>query len=108
METITLTFRVHPEKKGFSVICLDWSGVFSEGENISECKKNMIEVTEMFLDLLKAKELSNAQFPVIKKHIAKPFTFQLTFDFKKGRYVPESKIKFNSKIKSISNIAAFL
>jgi predicted RNase H-like HicB family nuclease len=108
METITLTYRVHPEKKGFSVSCLDWPGVFSQGENISECKKNMIECTEMFLDLLKSKELSKAQYPLIKKHIANPFTFQLTFDVRKAKYVPESKIKFNSKIKSISNIAAIL
>ncbi len=108
METITLTYRVQPEKNGFSVACLDWSGVFSQGENISECKKNMIEVTEMFLDLLKAKELSKEQIPVIKKHIANPFTFQLTFDLAKAKFVPESKIKFNSKIKSISNLASFL
>ncbi len=108
METITFTYRAHPEKDGFSVTCLDWSSVYSQGESISECKKNMIEVTEMFLDLLKAKELSKEQFPVIKKHTANPFTFQLTFDLNIAKFVPESKIKFNSKIKSIRNIAAFL
>ena len=89
METITLTYRAHPENNGFSVTCLDWSGVFSQGDSISECKKNMIEVTEMFLDLLKAKELSQEQFPMIKKHIANPFTFQLTFDLKNAKFVPE-------------------
>ncbi len=108
METITLTYRAESEKNGFSVGCLDWTAVFSQGATVAECKKNMIEVTEMFLELLTNKELSKEQYPVIKKHIANPYTFQLTFDIKKAKHVPESKIKFNSKIKSISNIAAIL
>jgi predicted RNase H-like HicB family nuclease len=106
MNTITFSYLITPEKKGFSVSCLDWNCVFSQGENIIECKKNIVEVTEMLLEDLINIRLVKSQYPKIKKHIANPYTFQLTFNLDKAKFLPDNKIPFKSKIKAISNIAA--
>ena len=97
MNTISFNYLLTPEKKGFSVVCLDWDSVYSQGESFDECKNNVAEVTEMFLKDLLEKKLSKKQYPSIKKHLADPYTFQLTFDLNKAKYIPENKIPFNQK-----------
>jgi predicted RNase H-like HicB family nuclease len=102
LKTITLTFELTPESSGgFSVICLDWSSVFSEGETFQECRQNAIDVTEMYLELLLNRKLTNKQFPKIKKHLASPFTFQLTFDYDNGKYIEVETISSFKDIKPV-------
>jgi predicted RNase H-like HicB family nuclease len=110
MKTVTFTYQIVSEKKGFSVKCLDWDSVFSQGESISECKKNAIVVTEMFLEELINKSLHQMQYPKIKKHEANPLQFQCTFDLNTGKYIEIDKIKHSlvNRIKSVKNIAAAL
>ena len=98
MKTLTLTYKLIPESIGFSVKCLDWKAIFTEGDNYKECKKNAIEVTELFLDRFQKKELHLAQFPKLKKHLPNPFQFQLTFDIKKCKFIEVEKVKFLNKL----------
>jgi len=93
METITLTYELIPdETSGFTVNCKDWEAVFTEGETLTECKQNAIEVTEMFLEEMKNGTLHPTQYPQIKGHIAKPLQFQLSYNVDTCKYVPMGKI----------------
>jgi len=110
MKTVTFTYQIVLEKKGYFVKCLDWDSVYSQGESITECKKNAVEVTEMMLEELINKTLHKMQYPKIKKHEANLLQFQCTFDLSTGQYVEIEKIKHSliSTIKSVKDIAAAL
>jgi len=95
---MTFTYKIIPDQSGFCVECLDWRGIISQGETIAECKKNMIECTELFFECYYNHELSKNQYPLIKKHFATPYTFQLNYDYNSGRYVPEKKLQLLSKV----------
>ena len=105
METITFAYSLIPEDKGFSVQCLDWNCIFTQGDTIKECKSNAIELTEMYMELLLKGNLNKEQYPQIKKHFLEPYHFQLTFNFKTGKHI-NIHLHINSKIKIIRKIAA--
>ena len=105
METITFTYLLTPEKKGYSVLCLDWqNAVFTQGENYNECRKNAIEITEYFFKKLLQKKLEPIQYPKLKKHFANALQFQLTFSIKTGKFVDISKLKPNQQIYTASKV----
>jgi predicted RNase H-like HicB family nuclease len=108
METVTMTYKITPEKEGYFVECLDWDCVFSQGETVKECKNNIIEVTEMFLTSLISKELHPNQYPHIQKHLASPFTFHLSFNMETGKFINLSRIKRWKNLKPTSNLHLFL
>jgi predicted RNase H-like HicB family nuclease len=95
---ISLTYKLSPEETGgFSVVCLDWDSVYTQGETIAECRKNAIEATEMMLDLLNSGQLDKSIYPKIKSHKAHPLNFQLTFDLGLAKHrtisrLPKKKI----------------
>jgi predicted RNase H-like HicB family nuclease len=101
MNLVTFTYKIIPDGKWLVVECLDWNGIVSQGKTIANCKKNMVEVTEMFFELLKDKELDESQYPKPIRHLASPFTFQLCFDFDSGKHIPEKMIPFGSEINII-------
>ncbi len=108
MDAITLTYKLIPEEKGFSVVCLDWDSAYTQGETIDECMQNSIEVTELLLESFLHKELQKDQLPKIIRRFASPLTFQLSFDISTGSYIDPQKIPFKTKLKSISNLASLL
>ncbi len=75
----TFTYKLVPETKGFSVKCLDWDCVFTQGDTIKECKKNAAEVTELFLEKALTDSLGKTQHPNFKKHRKSNNQFQLSF-----------------------------
>ncbi len=83
---ITLTYKLYPESKGYSVKCLDWQCVHTQGETILECKKNAKEATELMLPDLKNGTLHKLDYPKIKPHnkASASNTFTLTFDLRKN------------------------
>lgn len=90
MDIITLTYKVTPEKEGgFSIVCLDWDGVITQGETMSECKKNAIEATELMLEVLKTHKI---QKPKIRAHQANIYHFQLSFDKSKCKVIKPDAI----------------
>ena len=108
MKTLTLTYKVIPEKKGFSVICLDWDCVYTQGKTIEECRQNAIEITELFLESFLNNELQKEQIPRIVRHFASPMTFQLSFDISTGTYIDLQRIPSKTKLKRISNLSSLL
>ena len=107
MKLLSLTYRINPEKDGgFSVHCLDWKSVFTQGETIAECRKNAIEATELMLEVLNDGKLDNTALPKIKSHSANPFHFQLTFDVEKSKHINLSKIQKKTKLNSLQNFMA--
>jgi len=99
MKTITFTYKVTQEPEGFSVKCPDWQSVYTEGDTFAECRKNAIEVTEMFLEKLISQKLHPLQYPKFKPYISNPFNFQLTFNYETGKFIEINKIKSFSLIK---------
>lgn len=84
-EIVAFTYELTPEKNGFSVKCLDWDCVYTQGETIDECKKNAAEVTTIYLkDLIKG-TLHPDDFPKIKNHKATIYRFVLNFDLTTGK-----------------------
>ena len=79
-KTIKLTYKLFPEKKGYSVKCLDWHCVYTQGETIKECKKHAIEATTLMLTDLNNGTLHKSDYPQIKIHKKSLNTFTLTFD----------------------------
>jgi len=93
MELLTLTYDLlRAEKEGFVVVCKEWSCIVTQGETVEECKLMAIDATEMFLEELKNGTLHPTQYPKIKRHIAKPLQFQLSFDTNECKYVSLEKI----------------
>jgi predicted RNase H-like HicB family nuclease len=82
MKIVSFTYELVPETKGFSVNCLDWDCVFTEGDTYEQCKKNAEEVTLMFLKMLTGGKLNKAQYPKFKEHKTSPYHFQLYFNLK--------------------------
>lgn len=83
------------------MVCVDWDSVYTQGETITECKKNAIEVTEMILDLLNAGELNKASYPEIKSHKAHPLNFQLTFDLERAKHITISSLPKKGKFLNV-------
>ena len=81
-KTITLTYKLYPETKGYSVKCLDWDAVYTQGENIKECKKNAKEATKLMLPELENGTLHKLRYPKLKSHKKSSNTFSFTFDLK--------------------------
>ena len=109
MKLLSLTFRLIPEKEGgFSVLCLDWRSVNTQGESISECKKNAIEATELMLEELSAGTLNQLSYPKIRTHAANPYYFQLTFDVETARHVKSSSIFKKTRFQPLKKFAAVL
>jgi predicted RNase H-like HicB family nuclease len=105
MRYLSLTYKITPEKpEGFSVVCLDWDSVYTQGETVSECKKNTIEVTEMMIDLLNSNELDKSIYPKIRSHKAHPLNFQLTFDIDKAKHITISRLPGKGKFLNIREI----
>ena len=77
---ISFTYRLTVEKTGYSVRCLDWDLIYSQGETIAECKKNMIELTEHFLEELFLGKLHKKEYPQIKKHGSNILNFKMDFN----------------------------
>jgi len=99
MKTITFTYKIAQEDDGFTVKCLDWQAVYSEGQTFDECRQNAIEVTEMFLERLINNTLHQLQYPKPKPHLSNPFNFQLTFDYETGKYIEINRLKSFKLIK---------
>ena len=96
-----------PEKEGgYSVKCLDWSAVITQGDTIAECKKNAIEATEAMLEILKEGKLAKTVYPKVKNHAANPYHFQLTFDIESARYINPSSIFRKAKFHSLRSLTA--
>jgi len=92
---ITLTYKLYPESKGYSVKCLDWHCVYTQGDTINECKKHAIEATKLMLPDLKNGTLQKSQYPKLKAHKKSKNTFSLTFDIQKN-----TKIKIVPVVKT--------
>ena len=107
MNTVTFTYKLTPETpSGFSVLCLDWENlVYTEGETINECKKNAIEVTEMFLKDYLKKKLHKEDYPKIKKHLANPLQFQLSYNLQTGKHIDIDKLKSFESLNPVSRVA---
>ena len=103
---MTFTYKLIPEKKGFSVICLDWDCAYTQGETLTECHKNAIEVTELLLESFLHKEIKKEHLPKISPHLASPMTFQLSFDLRTGRYIDLQNMPVKTKMKRIVNLAS--
>ncbi len=108
MKTLTLTYKLIPEEKGFSVVCLDWDCAYTQGETIEECRQNAIEVTELLLESFLNNELQKKQLPKIVRRFASPRTFQLSFDIATGTYIDLQRIPSKTILKRISNLASLL
>ncbi len=107
MKLLSLIYRMSPEKEGgFSVKCLDWSPVITQGDTIVECKKNAIEATEAMLEILKEGKLAKTVYPKVKNHAANPYHFQLTFDVESTRYINPSSIFRKVKFHSLRSLTA--
>jgi predicted RNase H-like HicB family nuclease len=107
MKLLSLTYRINPEKEGgFSVKCLDWSSVLTQGDTLIECKKNAIEATEAMLEILNEGKLVKSAFPKVKNHAANPYNFQLTFNVESARYIKLSSIFRKAKFHSLRNLTA--
>ena len=89
MNLITFTYKITKSDNWNVVECLDWNGILSQGKTINECKKNMVEVTELFFEMLHNGELDKSQYPEVKKHYRTKNKFQLTFDYDSGKFIPE-------------------
>jgi len=109
MKLLSLTYKIRPENEGgFSVQCLDWKSVITQGETIPECKKNAIEATELMLEVFNEGTLDKQAYPKIKNHPANPFYFQLTFDVDTARHVNLSSIHKKARLHPLRNFVAFL
>lgn len=97
---LTLTYKLIPEEKGFSVECLDWKSVYTQGENILECIKNAAEATELILEDVLTGTLHKSQYPNIKSHKASYDTFQITFDLATGKQMKIENIKTSKVFKT--------
>jgi predicted RNase H-like HicB family nuclease len=107
MKLLSLTYRIIPEKEGgYSVKCLDWSPVITQGDNIIECKKNAIEATEAMPEILKEGKLAKAVYPKVKTHAANPYHFQLSFDVESARFIQPSSIFRKVKSHSLRSLTA--
>ena len=105
MNFLSLTYKLTPEKTGgFSVVCLDWDSVYTQGETVGECKKNAVEVTEMMIDLLNSGELDKSVHPKINRHKAHPMNFQLTFDIERAKHITISQLPKKGKFLTIKKI----
>ncbi len=109
MKLLSLTFKLIPEKEGgFSVLCLDWKSVNTQGDTIYECKKNAIEATELMLEELMEGTLNKMSYPKIRTHTANPYYFQLTFDVETARHVKPSSIYKKARFQPLKKFAAVL
>lgn len=108
MKSLTLTYKIVPEKIGYSVVCLDWDCAYTQGETVKECQQNAIEVTELLLESFLNHELQKEQLPHITRHNLSPMTFQLSFDLSTGSYIDIQRISSKTKLKEISNLASLL
>jgi predicted RNase H-like HicB family nuclease len=93
MKIVSFTYELVPETKGFSVTCLDWDCVFTEGDTYEQCQKNAAEVTEMFFKLLANGDLKKAQYPKFKQHKTSPYQFQLYFNIETQKHINIAKAK---------------
>ena len=87
---IAFTYEMTPEDKGFSVRCLDWDCVFTEGDNVEECKKNAAEVTRMYLKELAAGTLDKRDYPQLKAHKTNIYQFILWYDTETSKVIDPS------------------
>ena len=101
---MTFIYRLYPDRSGFTVKCLDWDCVFTQGETLPECRQNAIEITELFLGMLVKKELKNSQMPHFKRHLAFPYDFPLTFILPVGKFLDQSSLTNKTRIKRLSNL----
>ena len=107
MKLLTLTYKIKPEKEGgFSVFCLDWKSVITQGETISDCKKNAIEATELMIEVYKDGKLDKQAYPKIRNHAANPYTFQLTFDIDTARHIKLASIQKSIRIQPLKKLTA--
>ena len=107
MKLLSLTYRINPQKEGgFSVKCLDWSPVLTQGDTIIECKKNAIEATEAMLEILNEGKLAKSVYPKVKNHAANPYNFQLTFNVESARYINLSSLFRKAKFHSFRTLTA--
>jgi len=100
---VAFTYELTPEKKGFSVKCLDWDCVFTQGDNLDECKKNAEEVTSIYLKDLAKGELHHKDYPNIKNHKANVYHFTLLFDLATGKPFRFEKPNSLKNIKPVSS-----
>jgi predicted RNase H-like HicB family nuclease len=78
-KTITLSYQLYPEHTGYSVKCLDWNVVFTQGEDINECKRNAKEATNLFLRDMENGTLHKADYPKIRARKKHTNLFRLKF-----------------------------
>jgi len=105
MSFLSLTYKLTPEKAGgFSVVCLDWDSVYTQGGTVAECKKNAVAVTEMMIDLLNTGELDKSIYPRIKSHKAHLMNFQLTFDIERAKHFTVSRLPKKGKFLKVKGI----
>jgi len=88
MNLLSLTNNIIPEKEGgYSMKCLDWESVYTQGDTIPECKKSAIEATELVIELMNEGQLDKQSYPITGNHPANPYNFQLTFDIITAKYI---------------------
>ena len=98
MNLLSLTYNIIPEKEGgYSVQCLDWESVYTQGDTIPECKKNAIEATELMIELMNEGRIDKQSYPMNGNHPANPYYFQLTFDIVTTKYINLSGIHKKSR-----------
>ncbi len=109
MKLLSLTYKITPEKEGgFSVFCLDWKSINTQGETIADCKKNAIEATELMIEVYKDGKLDKTAYPKIRNHAANPYNFQLTFDIETAKHIRLASIQKKAHLHPLRNIVAFL
>lgn len=99
-KTITLTYKLIPESKGYCVECLDWKDVYTQGDTIAECRKHAAEATELMLEEALKGTLHKSQFPHIKSHKGSFDTFQITFDLTTGKQINIDRIRTSKVFKT--------
>lgn len=109
MKLLSLTYKITPEKEGgFSVFCLDWKSVITQGDTIADCKKNAIEATELMIEVYKDGKLDKKAYPKVRNHAANPYNFQLTFDIDTAKHINLGSIQKKARLHPLRNFVAIL
>jgi len=91
-KTVTFTYQLYKEKNGYFVRCLNWNKIYTEGFSKHEAKKNALDLTVGYLEMYYNDELLKEDYPGFeKKYNATQNRFQLTFDKKTGKHIPEKE-----------------
>jgi len=91
---VTLTYQVKPEDRcGYYVQCLNWPNMaYTQGENLGVAKRMAADVTEMVFGAYFDNILNKSEQPDFETNYKNTKNrFQLTFDKKTGKHIPEKE-----------------